>query len=207
MIKSTDHPGKIEKINAIIEIAQKLFGIYGFEKVTMQEIAEELNISKASLYYYFPDKESLYIAVINREQGEFLSKITEQTVNIADPSEFLREYAVKRLLFFHSLLNLGRLRSESFHNLKPDINMMIHNFREKEKEIIIRILDKGTRSGIFSKVDTAGTAYLYLDLLRGLRIAIVDQKKEFYLEQEEFNNLMKKTNDFTEIFIKGLKSL
>jgi AcrR family transcriptional regulator len=206
MVKSADHPGKTEKINAIIEIAQKLFGIFGFERVTMHEIAEELNISKASLYYYFPDKESLYIAVIEKEQGEFLSKITEQMVNIADPSEILREYAVKRLLFFHSLLNLGRLRSESFHNLKADINMMIHNFREKEKDIIIRILDKGTRSGVFSKVDAAGTAYLYLDLLRSLRISIVDKKKEFYLEQEEFNKLMKKTNDFTEIFIKGLRS-
>lgn len=206
MVKSADHPGKTEKINAIIEIAQKLFGIFGFERVTMHEIAEELNISKASLYYYFPDKESLYIAVIEKEQGEFLSKITEQMVNIADPSEILREYAVKRLLFFHSLLNLGRLRSESFHNLKADIDMMIHNFREKEKDIIIRILDKGTRSGVFSKVDAAGTAYLYLDLLRGLRISIVDKKKEFYLEQEEFNKLMKKTNDFTEIFIKGLRS-
>jgi hypothetical protein len=144
--------------------------------------------------------------VIDKEQREFLSKITEQTLNIADPSEFLREYAVKRLLFFHSLLNLGRLRSESFHNLKPDISLMILNFREKEKEIIIRILDKGTGSGIFSKVDTAGTANLYLDLLRGLRISIVDKKNEFYLEQEEFDKLMRKTNDFTEIFIKGLRS-
>lgn len=206
MVKSADHPGKIERINAIIEIAQKLFGIFGFEKVTMQEIAEELNMSKASLYYYFPNKESLYIAVIDKEQGEFLSKITEQTVDIADPSEFLREYAVKRLLFFHSLLNLGRLRSESFHNLKPDISLMINNFREKEKEIIIRILDKGTGSGIFSKVDTAGIANLYLDLLRGLRISIVDKKNEFYIEQEEFDKLMRKTNDFTEIFIKGLRS-
>ena len=206
MVRSTDHPGRAEKINAIIEIAQKLFGIFGFEKVTMHEIAEELNMSKASLYYYFHDKESLYIAVIEKEQGEFLSKITEQMVNIADPSEILREYAVKRLLFFHSLLNLGRLRSESFHNLKADINLVIHNFREKEKDIIIRILDKGTRSGTFSKIDTTGTADLYLDLLRGLRISIVDKKKEFYLEQEEFNKLMKKTNDFTEIFIKGLRS-
>ena len=167
MVRSTDHPGRAEKINAIIEIAQKLFGIFGFEKVTMHEIAEELNMSKASLYYYFHDKESLYIAVIEKEQGEFLSKITEQMVNIADPSEILREYAVKRLLFFHSLLNLGRLRSESFHNLKADINLVIHNFREKEKDIIIRILDKGTRSGTFSKIDTTGTADLYLDLLRG----------------------------------------
>lgn len=205
-VKIIDYSVKVEKINAIIESAQKLFGIYGFEKVTMQEIAEELNMSKASLYYYFPDKESLYIAVIEKEQNEFLSMINEQTLNIDDPAEFLREYALKRLSFFRSLLNLGRLRSESFYGLRPFLITMINNFREKEKEIINGILEQGTRSGIFSGIDTDNTAYLFLDLLRGLRISVVNNKKQYYIEQDEFNHIMKKTTDFAEIFIRGLRS-
>lgn len=206
MVKITDYPAKEEKINSIIRVAQRLFGIYGFEKVTMQEIAEELSMSKASLYYYFPGKENLYIAVIEKEQDEFLLKIAQQTVSIDDPAEFLREYAVKRLSFFRSLLNLGQLRSQSYSGLRPFLNSIMNNFREKEKEIIFRILEQGTRAGIFSNIDKDNTAYLYLDLLRGLRIATVNNKKQFYIEQEEFNDLMKKTTDFAEIFINGLRS-
>ena len=51
-----------EKIDQIIESAQKRFGIFGLMKTTMREIAEDLNMSKGLLYYYFPDKEHLYKA-------------------------------------------------------------------------------------------------------------------------------------------------
>jgi AcrR family transcriptional regulator len=207
MVKMTDCSGKTEKIKSIIEVAQRLFGIYGIEKVSMQEIADELNLSKASLYYYFPDKESLYIAVIEKEQDEFLSKIHEQTGNIADPSEFLKEYAIRRLSFFRTLLNLSRLRSEYFSNLKPVFSETVANFREKERIIISGILEKGIKDRSFTSLDTFGTAILYLDLLRGLRIATINSKKQFYIDREEYDKLMKKTVDFTEIFVKGLRSV
>jgi len=205
MVKSTECSAKAEKIKSIIEVAQRLFGIYGIEKVSMHEIADELNLSKASLYYYFPDKESLYIAVIEKEQEEFLSKMVEQTGNIADPSEFLKEYAVRRLSFFRTLLNLSRLRSEYFSNLKPLFSEILENFREKERNIISGILEKGIKEGTFISLDIFTTANLYLDLLRGLRIETINSKNLFYIEQEEYDKLMKKTVEFTEIFIKGLR--
>ena len=59
------------KTDLIIEAAQKRFGLYGVEKTSMREIANDLKLSKASLYYYFPDKESLYKAVVEKEQKEF----------------------------------------------------------------------------------------------------------------------------------------
>ncbi len=40
----------------ILESAQRQFAHYGFSKVTMDEIAQEVGMGKASLYYYFPDK-------------------------------------------------------------------------------------------------------------------------------------------------------
>ncbi len=69
---------KGNKEQLILEAAQKRFGMYGIEKTSMREIADDLKLSKASLYYYFPDKESLYRAVIEKEQGEFIERIRER---------------------------------------------------------------------------------------------------------------------------------
>ena len=66
------------KEQLILDAAQKRFGLYGIEKTSMREIADDLNLSKASLYYYFPDKESLYRAVVEKEQSEFLDRIAER---------------------------------------------------------------------------------------------------------------------------------
>lgn len=43
------------KREAIIEAAIKRFAHFGVGKTTMTEIGNDLSLSKASLYYYFPD--------------------------------------------------------------------------------------------------------------------------------------------------------
>jgi TetR/AcrR family transcriptional repressor of mexJK operon len=195
---------KSNKVQLIINVAQKLFGIYGVEKTTMREIADGLKLSKASLYYYFPDKESLYKAVVEKEQNEFLSRISKKMLNIQEPGLLLREYAVIRLSYFRTLLNLSRLRMEAYSDLKPVFRETSSMFKEKEKEIIVKIFEKGITKGTFSIKDTDRTASLFLDLLKGLRISVVNDKKTMFIDQEEYDRLLEKTIAFTDIFINGL---
>jgi AcrR family transcriptional regulator len=193
------------KVQQIIEAAQKRFGLYGIEKTSMREISDDLHLSKASLYYYFPDKESLYIAVVEKEQAEFLEKILERTKKIKEADKLLLEYAIVRLAYFKTLLNLSRLRFEVYSNLRPIIKETLSNFRGREMKIIVRIIEKGIRDGIFFSEDAELAASLFLDLLRGLRIAILNDKKSLVIDQEEFDKLIEKTNSLTEIYIRGLK--
>jgi AcrR family transcriptional regulator len=196
---------KNNKEQMIIEAAQKRFGMLGVEKTSMQEIADDLKLSKASLYYYFPDKENLYRAVVEKEQKEFVERITEKVLSINEPDLLLREYVNSRLSYFRSLLNLSRLRLEAYSDLKPVFRETMIIFKEKEKEIIIKIFNDGIKKGIFSIVDPERTASLFLDLLKGLRISVVNDKKTLFIEPEEYQKLLDKTLDFTDIFIKGLK--
>jgi AcrR family transcriptional regulator len=197
--------GKSEKVQMIIEASQKRFGVYGVEKTSMQEIADDLKLSKAFLYYYFPDKESLYKAVVEKEQVEFISKISRRILKIQEPEQLLREYVNARLSYFRSLLNLSRLRLEAYSDLKPVFRETMREFKEREKEIIMNIFEKGMNMGKFSILNPEETASLFLDLLKGLRISVVNDKKMMIIEQEEYNQLLKNTIAFTDIFIKGLK--
>ena len=50
---------KLETRQKITKIAMYLFKKQGFDSTTMEKIAEEVDISKATLYNYFPVKESI----------------------------------------------------------------------------------------------------------------------------------------------------
>lgn len=195
---------KSNKEQIIIETAQKRFGLFGIEKTSMQEIADDLKLSKASLYYYFPDKERLYKAVVEKEQNEFITRLTERILSIKEPDLLLREYVNTRLSYFRSLLNLSRLRLEAYSDLKPVFRETMILFKEKEKEIIIKIFKDGIKKGIFFIEEPDKTASLFLDLLKGLRISVVNDKKTLFIEQEEYDKLLYNTIVFTDIFIKGL---
>lgn len=61
--------------DAILEAAEKVFALKGFNGARTAEIAKEARVNKALLHYYFTNKETLYHAVMDR--------ILYDTINIA----------------------------------------------------------------------------------------------------------------------------
>ncbi len=57
---------KEQRRNDIIDAAEKLFFSSKFDDVSMDDIAKAVELSRATLYLYFADKESLFFAVILR---------------------------------------------------------------------------------------------------------------------------------------------
>src|SRR5215217_3490155 len=68
------------KREKILEASYQRFLHYGYSKTTMNEIAGDLSMSKALLYYYFPDKSQLYIAVMRKLSNDYL-KILEDNIH------------------------------------------------------------------------------------------------------------------------------
>lgn len=203
---STTHMGECpEKTSRIIEVAQKRFGLYGFEKTTMNEIASDLNMSKGSLYYYFPDKERLYIAVVQKEHDLFVQLVNEKIALLSDPSQMIREYVSVRLSYFRMLLNLSRFR----HDNAREVHSMMHEqwtiFRVQEQELIMGILNIGIEKQLFEVENVEEISVLLLDIIKCLSISLVKKKDIFYLEASEYESLTRKINMFIEMFIKSLK--
>ncbi len=193
-----------DKKNEIITVAQKRFGQFGLKKTSMIEIAEDLAISKALLYYYFPDKEHLYIAVVEKEIEEFKARVSEELQHLNDPAEKLKEYLRIRLIYFRSFLNLSRLRMEEMQSLNSLICNSWQALRSFEKEIIMDIMKMGNRQHLFHINDPEKISDLLFDLLRGIRMAMIKDRQFYYLNDQDFELLVNKTETFMDIFIKGL---
>ncbi|QUI24741.1 TetR/AcrR family transcriptional regulator [Vallitalea pronyensis] len=58
----------------ILDAATGLFEKYGFDKVSVDEIAERANTSKATLYKYFESKDNLYLEVLKRVMVYFIDE-------------------------------------------------------------------------------------------------------------------------------------
>jgi len=60
----------------ILKVAAEEFSKYGYDAVSMNNLAAKLQVNKATIYYHFKDKKSLYQEIlttlikINREQNE-----------------------------------------------------------------------------------------------------------------------------------------
>src|SRR5690606_35027667 len=113
----TEQDGKKEKI---IEVALKRFSHFGIEKTTMNDIADDLNISKASLYYYFPDKNSLFLEVAVSIMSEQLDKQQKSLENAESVPEGLMNMIDARLAF-----------AEQFHMMKIQDLQIDYFYKDK----------------------------------------------------------------------------
>ena len=196
---------KDEMREKILEAALKRFTHYSASKTTMNEIADDLHCSKASLYYYFPDKKGLHFAVLEKigeiffsEQEAVLEGMTSAThalINILEVKrQFLQRYC--RLELFKVL-----------NDNTPETQRIIREVRTWEDELITKVIRYGVDNGEFIVDDVERVAQLYNQAMAGMRFSTMDcgPVNNMELVPEDYERIVAQQKLLTEIFVKGLK--
>jgi TetR/AcrR family transcriptional regulator len=68
---------KEQRKKEILDTAERLFFSHGYEEVSMDGIAREVELNKATLYLYFENKEALFAAIVLRGVGILEGKYRE----------------------------------------------------------------------------------------------------------------------------------
>jgi AcrR family transcriptional regulator len=141
----------------------------------MDEIATEAELSKATLYLYFKDKESLFFAVVNRGIKILCSIVREEKKHEADLvtalisggyGRFLKEYPdhAKAYFYFRS----GRFDLSHKDTLSADAQEILALFNTLV-EMLLSSIKRGIEDGVVrSDVNPVAVAVLYMLIAEGL---------------------------------------
>ncbi|GAB1430199.1 hypothetical protein MASR2M18_10320 [Ignavibacteria bacterium] len=152
----------------ILDVATEMFNRHGFNRVTMNEIAEKLGMSKKTLYRFFSGKEELTVAVVMYYRAKFdaciMPIVQEQTDDFTD-----------------KLMRIGSVVSTLMGNVPVcfinDLEKYMPNFlrehtewkRNKISESLGSILREGIQSGAFrSHLSVELITMMYLTLAENL---------------------------------------
>lgn len=195
------------KVDAIIGAAQKRFAHYGLSKTTMTEIATDIGMGKASLYYYFPDKENLFEAVITKELKTFLEEMNHMLASGLEASAQLKKYVKMRSLLFTKYANLANLRSDSTDNSKPICAKCMEGFRNTEIELVMSILQTGIAAKEFKRINKQEYAEVLVNLLLGLRLVKMKYKDTTSkFDTEDYEDLAKQGIRVVQMMVKDIQS-
>jgi TetR/AcrR family transcriptional repressor of mexJK operon len=194
-----------KKRELIIETAVKRFAHFGLAKTTMTEIAADLSLSKALLYYYFPDKISLYAAVLENIIKEMEADLNKGVQKIIDSQKALFFYLSKRheyILKYHNILEYIR---SSGPDLPDGIIAILQEARNSEHKLISSIIQTGIETKEFKVTDASQVAAILIDALTGMRFIALHNKQTFLLQKQQFEELLQRQKQLGEIFLNGLK--
>ena len=76
----------------LLAIARRLFAQKGFDATSLRDIAEAAQITKAALYYYFPNKDALYERVVIESMASLLAEVQVAVARARTPTEKVRAF-------------------------------------------------------------------------------------------------------------------
>lgn len=127
--KAVDHH---EKSANILDKASELFIAEGFSRASMTQLASACEISKANLYHYYPDKESILFHILNDHMDEILASLRRSFEESAE-KERLHQLILTLLRLYENADNKHRILLNDLQILPADKQQSI---RAKEREIV-----------------------------------------------------------------------
>ncbi|MYT33504.1 MULTISPECIES: TetR/AcrR family transcriptional regulator [unclassified Streptomyces] len=94
-MSSAPQPRRGNTRQRIQDVALELFSEHGYEKTSLREIAERLDVTKAALYYHFKTKEDIVISLfedLGRPIDELIAWAQEQPRTLETKQEIIRRY-------------------------------------------------------------------------------------------------------------------
>lgn len=76
-------------VDKILDTAERLFYTQGYNTTGINQVIEEADIAKASLYKHFETKTDLMVAYIERSHERWFARIEAAVDSVADPKEKL----------------------------------------------------------------------------------------------------------------------
>jgi len=181
----------------ILSVAARMFGKYGFQKTTVDEIARTAHKAKGSVYYYFESKEDLFLAVVTQEINVLKSGLTKIIVNNHDATGMIRNYLMNRMVLMKDAVNYHESLKAAFVNDFAFLNECREDFIRFEIDLMQAILDRGIRENKFRIKDTMATAQVIILSMKAIEIPFYHQHKIAEFEQTII--------ELIDILIKGLE--
>lgn len=171
-----------KKAEKILNATIKLFIRDGVKKVTMDDIAQNSNVSKVTVYKYFEDKDALYLQISKHVFFHYIINL-EKIVESCD-------FFIKKLYAFLDVIcdfiNSAKLElCEQLAEYNSDIEAEYKHYFLIYKRSMLALIDDGIEKGLIKDTLNKDMIFYYIDM--GIA---------YYKQNPEYRNKMISDNGF-----------
>lgn len=131
----------MNKKEKILIIAEEEFAKHGFDAVSMNDLVKKLDMNKATIYYHYKDKKTLYLTILKNAITKSNENIKEIFNEEKDNETLLRDYVNATILTIKENPNIVPLALRELANFGADIDESFIPFVEVEISSLQKILD------------------------------------------------------------------
>lgn len=157
----TNHARKESRHQRILDAALNVFSRQGYHEAAVDEIATLADTSKGGLYFHFPGKQSIFLALLDRSADLLLTRIVERMEETSDPIAKVDAALSALMHVFSAHRSLARLLLLEAQGAGPEFHAKLMETHARFARFITESLDEAVAMGVLAPLDTrvAGIAW------------------------------------------------
>jgi len=193
-----------DKRRAIMQAAAECLARFGYEKTTMEDVGRRVGLNKASLYYYFKNKEALFTAVVIDAARQFIDTLQAKVAAAGRARQQVEAYLVERLHYFRRVVSLHNLSFETLRQVQPVFRELYRSVLAQEIDFLEKLLAGGVRRGELKACDTARIAQGLLTLADALKHAACEGPASHWPADIDFGPIESDLRFLVQLIMDGL---
>lgn len=160
---------RVDVKDAILDATERLLARYGYRKMTVEDIAQEVGVGKGSIYLHFSSKEEVVLSHVDRIVDRLKERLIALSHSNANASSRLRLMLMTRVLFrFDSIQQYTQSLNDLLAALRPGLLARRARYFDEEAQILAEVLNQGRDAGEFEFNNALSTAYALLHATNAL---------------------------------------
>lgn len=151
--------------DTILEAAAQIFSQRGFHAASMQDIAQAVNLQKASLYHHVASKQELLVELLDKALDLMIDELTSALSQPLPAGQRLHLAVAAYLNLLAEHRDLAAVLLLEYRSLDPEYRARHQPRRDRFERLWRNLIEEGVQSGEFCCVDPAMTARALLGAL------------------------------------------
>jgi TetR/AcrR family transcriptional regulator len=185
--------------------ALRCFSQYGYNKTTMDDIANAIGMKKASLYYYYKNKETIICDTIESEVHNFLDTAYKKISKIKTATKKLYMLVNWETEFFQERVGTFDLSVNTILEAQPLLHEMMENARTKDVDLWAGIIQEGIKNGEFRKCNANKIADTIRTVLESIKFREFHHSKVLTANEIDYEKIKNTGKEMIDLIINGLK--
>ena len=138
----------------ILDAALDVFAAHGYQQATVDEIASTARTSKGGIYFHFPGKDAIFLALLDRSADLLLARVGERVSAEADPIAKVDAALLALVRTFGGHRALARLFLVESRGAGPKFHARLVDVQSRFALFLRQQLDDAVAQGAISPLDT-----------------------------------------------------
>jgi AcrR family transcriptional regulator len=172
----------------IAQAAKAVFAEWGYQRATLEEIAQRAGMSKATIYIYYKNKDNLFLQVVEELVNATTAATAQTAEEPTEPLEKLYHIVYNKIAFYEQERDFFRIYLSEKNGLevapKDPHKRALREMYLQEVRVFDKILQQGIDTGVLRPLDSRRLAFFLREMISSVLVQRIQGKARTSVDED-----------------------